>query len=280
MSLINEALKKAQRQRTQDVSPSSSTGSPPSPEGTPPPRRVVKRSQPMPAQTLVIVGAACLMIVGVVAAGFWFLIGPSGESTDNSAPLVVGSAKPAPSPAPAGTPATSVAGTAPAGGVGAQPEPTRAPGTTSTATSTTPGANAAVTPTPVGGVAAFVFDVKMAEAKPDAATPAAETTQRSPSDPATAGTAQEGTGEGALHIDVPAGEAGFVPPNSRSSAIVDTLRVSGIRASGTDPKVLMNERVYRLNDVIDHSIGLRLKEINPNNLVFIDETGATYVRNF
>jgi hypothetical protein len=129
-------------------------------------------------------------------------------------------------------------------------------------------------------VAAFVFDVKMAEAKPDAATPAAETTQRSPSDPATAGTAQEGTGEGALHIDVPAGEAGFVPPNSRSSAIVDTLRVSGIRASGTDPKVLMNERVYRLNDVIDHSIGLRLKEINPNNLVFIDETGATYVRNF
>jgi hypothetical protein len=32
--------------------------------------------------------------------------------------------------------------------------------------------------------------------------------------------------------------------------------------------------------VIDHSIGLRLKEINPNNLVFIDETGATYVRNF
>jgi hypothetical protein len=234
----------------------------------------------MPAQTLVIVGAACLMIIGVVAAGFWFLIGPSGESTDNSAPLVVGSAKPAPSAAPAGTPAMSVAGTAPAGGVGAQPEPTRAPGATSTATTTTTGANAAATPTPVGGVAAFVFDVKMAEAKPDAATPAAEATHRSPSDAATAGPAQEGTGEGALHIDVPAGEAGFVPPNSRSSVLVDALRVSGIRASGTDPKVLMNERVYRLNDVIDHSIGLRLKEINPNNLVFIDETGATYVRNF
>jgi hypothetical protein len=42
----------------------------------------------------------------------------------------------------------------------------------------------------------------------------------------------------------------------------------------------MNERVYRLNDVIDHTIGLRLKEINATNLVFIDETGATYMRNF
>jgi hypothetical protein len=276
MSLINEALKKAQRQRTQEVTPSSSTGSPPCPEGTSPPRRVVKRSQPMPAQTLVIVGAACVIIVGVVAAGFWFLIGPSGNSTNTSAPMVVGSAKPAPSTAT--TP--SVAGTAPAGMVGAQPEQTRAPGTAATAGTTVSGTNAAVTPTPVGGVASFVFDVKMADPKAESATAGAESANSSPSDPATAGTAQEETGEGALHIEVPASETGFVPPNSRSSAIVDTLRVSGIRASGTDPKVLMNERVYRLNDVIDHSIGLRLKEINPNNLVFIDETGATYVRNF
>ena len=273
MSLINEALKKAQRQRTPDVSSSSSAGSPPSPEGTPPLRRVVKRSQPMPAQTLVIVGAACLMIVGVVAAGFWFLIGPSGEATRDSAPMVVGSVKPAPS----ANPTPSVAVTNPAG---AQPEPTRAPGTTVPAGATSPAANAAVTPTPVGGVASFVFDVKMAEIKPETAIAGAETAPRSPSDPAPGEAAQEGSSEGALHIDVPASEAGFVPPNSRSSAIVDTLRVSGIRASGTDPKVLMNERVYRLNDVIDHSIGLRLKEINANNLVFIDETGATYVRNF
>jgi len=70
MSLINEALKKAQKQRTQDVSSGSPTGTAPLPEAAPAPRRVVKRSQPMPAQTLVIVGAACLVIVGVVAVGF------------------------------------------------------------------------------------------------------------------------------------------------------------------------------------------------------------------
>lgn len=275
MSLINEALKKAQRQRTQEVSPSSPPGSPPSPESAPP-RRVVKRSQPMPAQTLVIVGVVCLVIVGVVAAGFWILIGPSSQSTNTPAPLVVGSAKAVPSATPA-TPTTApTTGTAPSVTGTSQPEPTRTPAATTAGTPATAG-SAVVTPTPVGGVASFVFDVKMADKKPDDTSPTAGAAKPGQSAPAAT---EEGTGEGALHIDVPASEAGFVPPNSRSSAIVDALRISGIRASGTDPKVLMNERVYRLNDVVDHTIGLRLKEINTNNLVFIDETGATYVRNF
>lgn len=273
MSLINEALKKAQKQRTQDVSSGSPTGTTPMPESAPAPRRVVKRSQPMPAQTLVIVGSACLVIVGVVAVGFWLLIGPSPEVTTTSAPLVVGSAKPAPTTTP---PTPSPSGTVAANSTAA------ATGATGAAPS-----GAAVTPTPVGGVASFVFNVKMEEKNPETAATGTVPAGQSASPAGQAGNpiaavpvgeeAEEGSG---LHIDVPASEAGFVPPNVRSSAIVDGLRISGIRASATDPKVLMNERVYRLNDVIDHTIGLRLKEINATNLVFIDETGATYMRNF
>ncbi len=283
MSLINEALKKAQKQRTQEVSSSSPPGSPPVPESAPP-RRVVKRSQPMPAQTLVIVGGACLVIVGVVAAGFWILIGPSNQTLQTPAPMVVGSAKPVtPTAVPSAVTAGTAAGVTPtpattAATVSAQPEPSRA-ATASPSANPAPGTAPAATPTPVGGVASFVFDVKMVEKKPEGTTSVNESATRASSDPTAV--VADGTGDGsALHIDVPASEAGFVPPNSRSSAIVEGLRISGIRASATDPKVLMNERVYRLNDVIDHSIGLRLKEINANNLVFIDETGATYVRNF
>jgi len=148
-------------------------------------------------------------------------------------------------------------------------------------------AGTAVTPTPVGGVASFVFNVKMEEKGPETAAtstapagPSASPAGQAGSPVAAVPAGEEAEEGGGLHIDVPASEAGFVPPNARSNAIVDGLRISGIRASATDPKVLMNERVYRLNGVIDHAIGLRLKEINTNNLVFIDETGATYVRNF
>ena len=283
MSLINEALKKAQKQRTQEVSSSSPPGSPPVPESAPP-RRVVKRSQPMPAQTLVIVGGACLVIVGVVAAGFWILIGPSNQTMQAPSPMVVGSAKPAtPTVAPSAATGGTAAGVTPAPATNAAtasaPSEASRASTASPSATQVPGTVPAATPTPVGGVASFVFDVKMVEKKPDGATPANDSAARHSNDPTAV--VADGTGDGsALHIDVPASEAGFVPPNSRSSAIVDGLRISGIRASVTDPKVLMNERVYRLNDVIDHSIGLRLKEINANNLVFIDETGATYVRNF
>lgn len=278
MSLINEALKKAQKQRTQDVASGPPAGTPPSPESAPP-RRVVKRSQPMPAQTLVIVGGACLVIVGVVAIGFWLLIGPSPETTSTPSPLVVGSATPA-STTSATTPPTPVPSGVVSAGTGSTAsvpaDPARAATATAATSSAAPGTAAVVTPTPVGGVASLVFNVKMEEKGTETA-PAEAAAAGQAGDPADASTATE---EGGLHIDVPASEAGFVPPNSRSSAIVDALRISGIRASATDPKVLMNERVYRLNDVVDHTIGLRLKEINSTNLVFIDETGATYVRNF
>jgi hypothetical protein len=40
--------------------------------------------------------------------------------------------------------------------------------------------------------------------------------------------------------------------------------------------VLMNERVFRLNDTVDRELGLRLTGVQPDLLIFTDATGATY----
>lgn len=62
--------------------------------------------------------------------------------------------------------------------------------------------------------------------------------------------------------------------------VIESFRVGGIRVSGADSKVLMNDRVYRLNDIVDHELGIRLTVIETRTLTFEDERGAVHVRNF
>ena len=65
------------------------------------------------------------------------------------------------------------------------------------------------------------------------------------------------------------------------AAAIESYRVAGIRASGNDPRVLMNDRVFRVNDMIDHVLGIRLTGVQTNALTFTDvETGAVYTRHF
>jgi hypothetical protein len=66
----------------------------------------------------------------------------------------------------------------------------------------------------------------------------------------------------------------------KAIAYVESLRVAGIRASTTDSKVLMNDRVYREGDIVEHQLGLRLAVITSGALTFEDERGARYTRNF
>ncbi|MCX6948812.1 MAG: hypothetical protein NTX39_03985, partial [Opitutae bacterium] len=72
------------------------------------------------------------------------------------------------------------------------------------------------------------------------------------------------------------------PPKFSPKAIsfVDNLRIAGIRASATDSKVLMNDRVYRNGDIVEYELGLKLTEITANSLTFENESGARYTRNF
>jgi len=66
----------------------------------------------------------------------------------------------------------------------------------------------------------------------------------------------------------------------RIAAFVEKVRVIGIRTSESGSKVLMNDKVYRLNDVVDRKLGLRLVKIASDTLTFADANGATYVKNF
>ena len=72
------------------------------------------------------------------------------------------------------------------------------------------------------------------------------------------------------------------PPKFSPQAIifVENFRISGIRASATDSKVLMSDRVYRTGDIVAYELGLKLVEITADSLTFENESGARYTRNF
>jgi len=257
MSLINEALKKAQKQRTHEPQPTAPAGSAP-----PPGLRVAKRGQPMPAQTMVIIGMMCLLLLVGIVASVWFIFGGSTPSETIAKPTTppVKSAPVVAVPA-ANAPTTSVPSA-----------PTDAPQTPASGLNETLPVAAAQVPAPVATLPTV----------PATAVPTPTATPAPVSAPGTAAAAVNLTSpaETPLHINLPTTPLPYVSPDPKISAIVDTLRVSGIRASATDPKVLMNDRVYRLNDMVDRGSGLRLLEITPSHLIFIDEAGATYIKNF
>ena len=62
--------------------------------------------------------------------------------------------------------------------------------------------------------------------------------------------------------------------------LIEHYRVGGIRVSGTESKVLMNDKVYRLNDTVDYELGIRLTGIATKALTFEDAHGSVYTRNF
>ena len=73
---------------------------------------------------------------------------------------------------------------------------------------------------------------------------------------------------------------GLAKPDERIVVFVEALKVAGIRSSGNESRVLMNERVYRVNDVIDRGLGVKLVGVAANALIFADPNGATYQKQF
>lgn len=61
---------------------------------------------------------------------------------------------------------------------------------------------------------------------------------------------------------------------------IENIKVAGIRASATDSKVLMNDRVYRVGDMVEHEMALKLVGITSNSLTFEDEHGGRFTRTF
>jgi len=242
MSLISEALKKAQRMRSDPMAAASGSD-----DGG---REVVRRGRPpRPAKTLALVaaGVAALMIGAVLVTI-----------------LVVRRNPPPPPPVVANSGITL-------------------PKVTSTPAAPAPSSAAilvSVAPTP-----SPVTPESRPEPVPSRHLPADE--RPSPTRAIRAPTA-EPRGEHPATLPRSSPPAPIPPPapagpakaDPRVQAFVDAVHVTGIRSSGAESKVLMNDRVFRINDIVDRSLNVRLTEVRTDSLVFVDENGFAYVKIF
>jgi hypothetical protein len=80
-----------------------------------------------------------------------------------------------------------------------------------------------------------------------------------------------------------------VPPvasNSRPTheaqvqAFLSTARLSGVRGVEAKARVLMNEKIYALDDLVEPTLGLRISAVRPGLLVFTDRQGRTYEKTY
>jgi cytoskeletal protein RodZ len=257
MSLINEALKKAQKLRTGD--PAGTIA--PMPGGTP---RVTKRGEPRTTQQLVLIAAGALVLVVLsVVATFWF-VNRAPAPKPASKPIAV---KPADSSAPS---PTIVAPTikAPAPVTETPPVKTEtAPAPV--ATTPAPGTQPATTPPPVVKPTTTVAEAP-AQSAPAPAVATEPVAPASTPTPLAQPVAQ-----------TPPPAAAPVATDPRVHAFVDSVKVGGIRSSsGGDSRVLMNDRVFRVNDIVERNLGVRLTKVEPSALTFTDSNGAVYVKNF
>lgn len=215
MSLINEALKKAQRQRSDQPPGEMNSGG-----------RTQQRGGPMRTQSviLIVAGAAVLVVFSVVITVYLLNRGPA--TLPATAP-VAAAAQP--------TPAVDL--TAPSPVIVAPVIATPAPAAEKSLAATTPTAESPPAPSAI------------------AATP--------PPAP----------------VEIPLVTTAH-QPELHVQLYVDAIRVMGIRSGGGESKVLMNDRVYRVNDIVDRALVLKLVKIEPELLTFTDPNGVVYTKSF
>lgn len=239
MSLINDALKKAQKQRTGDSPPLTSLPNIGGDSAT----KIAQRSKPAGFNARLTRVGVIGLVLGFILIGGYF--GVRALKRPSSAP-------------PPAKPALAVE-------AGVQPPVAGAP----TRTITTPAPaitfnlSIAAVPLSTGTTPTEAAAGKTPEPKPAPTAPPMATSATIAAAPATI---------------APAGPAPKLAP--KAIAYIESLRIAGIRASATDSKVLMSDRVYRNGDIVEHELGLKLISITSNSLTFEDEKGGRYTRSF
>ncbi len=221
MSLINDALKKAARQRAEELADVA----PPMPGGGG--RGSSRQGQPMRTQTLVLIGGAAvaLVIVSAVITGI-LMAGKPEPKPVAAAPAPTAAPTPPPAAPKASVPAPAIVVSVPKPMV---PTPTAAP-------TSAPVVLARPAPAPSAAVVARAQE--SSAAAPESA------------------------------------------PNDGVQGVVDRYRVSGVRAAGSDSKALIDGHVYKVNEITDHKLGLKLVKVEADHLTFVDRDGATYMKSF
>lgn len=243
MSLINEALKKAQSQRAEgsavDYQSATATG----------PRR--GRAPKGNLYVLLGSGAVLLVVLSVVLTVF-LVNRPTARST---AAAASGSA-PAPTSmvAPAEPGARNESNLASQNGNSGAAPSFVLPGLTTKKETTGASTKSLIAPAPVQTASSA------APAVATSASPIAAASAPAPA-PTTAA-----TGPGSFDQQV--------------AAFVEAIHVTGIRSSGNESRVLMNDRVYRVNDIVERSLGVKLIKVAADTLTFVDAQGVTYEKYF
>lgn len=265
MSLINEALKKAQRQRSLDAAPLSSAPSGIAAAAVTTHVRAAshKRSFAPLWFGLGVLALGAGATVLVMRYGF----GASGSAPTASSAVAPKPVAPAPvSPAPAAPIASApapaaVVADAPAivlpplsgGAHVATPAPAVAPPPPAAAPSpipapASPPVAVAVTASPAAASVAPVAAAQVA--------PVAPITKVAPvAAPASGGSEDRAT---------------------KIQTFLDNARITGVRGGDKDARLLMNERVWRPGDTVAPELGLRLQAVRAGRIIFADTQGKTF----
>lgn len=270
MSLINDALRKAQRERTghpgAPSAPPADAGTPPS--STPPPTATAPTYRPAPKGGMGMGAIAGIIVALVIGGGaVWWVMRPSASNAPTAGVTV------ATTPAPTGTTSPGAAAATPA------VTPSAAPTSTATAVAQPPPVApvpAPVTPVPAtpGPLDLRINVPTVAVNPPPTSAPApvqSAAVNPAPSTPAPAATE--------LHPALnPAAAVSGGTEDPRILAFLDSAHIGGIRASLDDARLLMNNRVFRAGDMVDRPLKLRLTKIEPGKLTFTDERGTIYLK--
>jgi len=261
MSLINEALKKAQRQRHEEPGESATAAALPvlAPTSVAPAAEAapVRRGKTSGANSLLLIGSGAVVLVVLSVVVTVVLSNRSAPSGLSAPAATVAAARPSPAvpPAAAANPAVESPPpplTPPVLTPPVVQAPAPAPAAASAVSSPPPTPAPAATPTPVAPTPAA--------SAPIVSTPALPAAEPAPA-PVT-----------------PAPAAGPARPDERIAHFVEAIKVTGIRSSGAESRVLMNDRVYRVNDTVERTLGVKLTKVEADQLTFADANGLVYVK--
>ena len=246
MSLLNEALKKAQRQQHTEQQASARVIVQSSFAGTAP--AVTRTGMSTRLFTLLIAGAVVLVSGSVL--GTVLLLRKPDAPEAAPAPLALTAPTPAAPPAAAPQPAAIVtqATSAPAADTSSLAIRVALPAAPVTQ-------QAEATPASVPEPAAAVTTTPVPAAAP---APAAVTTPQ--------------IRIASIDEDTAAAR------ETAAYSVINAMRSSGIRGTGTDSRVLIDGRGYRINSVVDRTLGLRLTAVEADRLLFTDSRGTVFTR--
>ena len=69
-------------------------------------------------------------------------------------------------------------------------------------------------------------------------------------------------------------------PDEQVINYIRSLNVNAIRMAGRDSKVFINKKVYRLNSTLNSELHIKILKINPKQITFIDNVGIKYIKRF